>query len=896
MTVTHCIKYADLVDIKKLQMLLESFQQLIGVANAVIDTEGRVLAHAGWQDACMDFHRVHAESCRSCIESDTSLAKSMIQGKPFAMYQCLNGLVDTAAPILVDGKHVANVFTGQFLTDAPDLDFFRRQARRFRYDEARYLDAIVRLPILSPERAKSVTQLYATLAGMLADHGLDRLREKQAADELAELNRALEETVRSRTAALEQANTELAAGKAVLTQILDTSSVAIFLVGRDGRITHANRRMAELFGTVLEALIGTEYIALVHPSERDVARQRMMGLLSSSIPSVVLERLYHRADGTAFWGELTGKRFYDAQGNEQGLVGVIADITDRKRAEVDLRIAAIAFEAQEGMFITDAEAVILRVNNAFSDITGYTSAEAVGQTPRLLRSGRHDAAFYDALWESVRQTGSWQGDIWYRRKNGDDYPAWLTMTAVQDAAGGLTHYVGTMTDMTARKEAEEAIRMLAFYDPLTRLPNRRLLLDRLKQVLASCRRTHCAGALLFIDLDNFKLLNDTWGHDLGDQLLLQVAQRLAACARHGDTVSRLGGDEFVVMLEDLGGCPQDAAAKVACVGEHILAAFSQPFQFPGYAYQASASIGATIFIDHQGTIEDLLKQADLAMYQAKAAGRNTLRFFDPEMQAAMTRRVTLENDLRVAVRDRQFVLYYQPQVGKGGAVVGAEALLRLQHPARGVIGPGEFIALAEETGLIESIGNWVLQTACAQLAAWAGQPSTDHLTLAVNVSARQLRRADFVEQVLAAVDASGARPQRLKLELTESLLVDDVEGTIAKMCALKEKGVGFSLDDFGTGYSSLSYLKRLPLDQLKIDRSFVRDLLVDSNDAVIAKTIVALADSMNLAVIAEGVETEEQRDALSAIGCRFYQGYLFGRPVPLPAFEETLARQTLPWH
>ncbi|WP_198358696.1 EAL domain-containing protein [Noviherbaspirillum autotrophicum] len=886
MSLPDSFKYAHLVDVEKLQSLMESFHQVIGIANAVIDVDGVVIAHAGWQEACVNFHRVDARTCQRCNESDTSLAESMTRGLPFAIYRCLNGLLDTAAPIIVDGQHVANVFTGQFLTDAPDLDFFRKQARQFGFDEARYLDAISKVPVLPRERVESVIQLYATLAGMLADSGLNRLRQTQSAQQLAAINRDLEDTVGARTTALARTNAELAAREAMLTQILDTSSVAIFLVDMDGRITHANRRMAEMFATPLDALVGNEYVALVHPAERDMARQRMLDLLCSNTASVELERLYYRPDQTTFWGTLTGKRFYDISGVITGLVGVIADITDRKHAEIDLRIAAIAFEAQEGMFITDAQGVILRVNRAFSEITGYSSAEAIGQTPQPLRSTIDNSAFYTAVKDSILQTGTWQGDIWHRRKNGEKYPLWLTITAVYNASHVLTHFVGTMTDMTSRKEAEDAIRNLAFYDPLTHLPNRRLLLDRLKQALATCTRTHRNGALLFIDLDNFKMLNDTLGHDVGDQLLQQVAQRLIHGARQGDTVARLGGDEFVVMLENLSDCSGEAATQAEIVGEHILGAFSQAFQLQDGAYPSTASIGVTLFSDHQGSIEDLLKQADLAMYQAKAAGRNTLRFFNPEMQAAIAQRAALESDLRLAVQESQFALYYQVQVGRSGEVTGAEALVRWLHPARGLIAPGEFIPLAEETGLIQHIGTWVLQTACEQLSIWAAHASTAHLTLAVNVSARQFRRPDFVEQVLSVIEKSGANPQRLKLELTESLLVDDVEGVITKMCALKAKGVSFSLDDFGTGYSSLAYLKRLPLDQLKIDRSFVRDILIDGNDAAIARTIVALADSMNLSVIAEGVETHEQRDALSATGCYFYQGYLFGRPLPLPEFEQ----------
>jgi diguanylate cyclase (GGDEF)-like protein/PAS domain S-box-containing protein len=559
-------------------------------------------------------------------------------------------------------------------------------------------------------------------------------------------------------------------------------------------------------------------------------------------------------------------------------------------ANADLRIAAIAFESQEGMFITDAQNVILRVNRAFSEITGYSSEEVIGQTPRLLSSGRHDAAFYAEMRESIQHSRSWQGEIWNRRKNNQVYPEWLTITAVTDSSGAITHYVSTLTDISQRKASEEKIQYLAFYDSLTCLPNRRLLVDRLQQALASSARSERRGALLFIDLDNFKLLNDTLGHDKGDLLLQQVAQRLTASVREGDSVARLGGDEFVLLLDDLSENPNEAANQAEAVGEKILAALNQPYDLAGHSYHSTPSIGVTLFAGHQSGVDELMKHADLAMYEAKNAGRNTLRFFDPQMQATITARASLEKDLREGVQARQFILYYQPQVDAAERITGTEALVRWQHPQRGLVSPAAFIPLAEETGLILPLGLWVLETACDQLLAWASNAQRAHLSIAVNVSARQFRQPDFVAQVLAVLDRSGANPRQLKLELTESLLLDDLEAIIGKMSALKARGIGFSLDDFGTGYSSLSYLKRLPLDQLKIDQSFVRDLLTDPNDAAIAHTIVALAQSLGLSVIAEGVETAAQKDCLAVQGCLAYQGYLFSRPLPIADFERLLER------
>ncbi|MDB5992489.1 MAG: signal transduction protein [Herbaspirillum sp.] len=436
-----------------------------------------------------------------------------------------------------------------------------------------------------------------------------------------------------------------------------------------------------------------------------------------------------------------------------------------------------------------------------------------------------------------------------------------------------------------RKIAKEKIRNLAFFDQLTGLPNRTLLLDRLQQAMVTSNRSGNYGGLLFIDLDNFKTLNDTLGHDTGDMLLKQVSLRLKGCVREYDTVARLGGDEFVIILAQLMTASGDVAARIGKISEKIRAALGQPYRLGEIPYYSTASIGATAFLGALVSNDSLMKQADLAMYKAKEAGRNAWRFFDPTMEQALKELTALEDDLRRAVDEKQLVLHYQAQIVGELRVAGAEVLVRWQHPERGMVMPGEFIALAEKTGLILPLGHWVLQTACTQLALWASQPEMSYLTLAVNVSAHQFRQPDFVEQVLAVLKSTGANPRRLKLELTESMLVHNVQEIIEKMSALKVKGVSFSLDDFGTGYSSLSYLKRLPLDQLKIDQSFVRDILIDTNDAAIAKLVIVLAESMGLMVIAEGVEIESQRDLLARMGCHAYQGYLFSRPVPLEAFE-----------
>jgi diguanylate cyclase (GGDEF)-like protein len=442
----------------------------------------------------------------------------------------------------------------------------------------------------------------------------------------------------------------------------------------------------------------------------------------------------------------------------------------------------------------------------------------------------------------------------------------------------------------ARKNvvAGQEIEQLAFFDPLTRLPNRRLLMDRLQQALASGARSGRLGAMMFMDLDHFKTINDTLGHDVGDNLLRQVAERLRACVREADTVARLGGDEFVVMLEDLDMPAPSAATQIELIGEKILTALNKPYQVGLHTLSSTPSIGVTLFLGHDESVDDLLKKADIAMYQAKMSGRNAIRFYDPYMQAGIAARTALDKDLRAALDQQQFMLHYQAQVSDAGTVVGAEVLIRWQHPVRGMVSPMDFIPLAEETGQIMPIGQWVLDTACRQLKAWETVPAFQALELAVNVSARQFRAADFVHQIAQTLQTTAANPCRLKLELTESLVLDDVVDTVAKMDQLKALGVRFSMDDFGTGQSSLAYLTQLPLDQLKIDQSFVRNIGVKSTDDIIIQTIIGLASRLGMEVIAEGVETPAQREFLQHNGCTVCQGYLLGRPVPLDQFEQSL--------
>lgn len=549
--------------------------------------------------------------------------------------------------------------------------------------------------------------------------------------------------------------------------------------------------------------------------------------------------------------------------------------------QAELRIAAMAFETHLGMFITDARGRIQKVNRTFEAITGYRESEVLGCNPRMLNSGRHPPEFYREMWQHIHDAGSWQGELWNRRKNGDTYPQRLTISAVTDDAGEVTHYVATLSDITTRKAAEQEAYRLAYYDPLTGLPNRRMMLDRIGHALEAYARTQQQGAVLFIDLDGFKHVNDSLGHQQGDDVLQLVARRFEEAGHDGDLVARIGGDEFVILVEALGEDLEVASQAAERKANKLLAALAEPFRVGEQRHPVSGSIGITLLGDGTESVEECLQQAEMAMYQAKQAGRNTLRFFDPVMQAVAVRRAMLESDLRQAVAHDQLHLFYQVQVDAAERVMGVEALLRWQHPEHGMVPPSDFIPVAEESYLIVSIGRWVLENACRQLAAWAARAETSGMTMAVNISPHQFQQPDFVAEVEAVLEETQAPPERLKLELTETLFLEEPEIARATMLRLKTLGVRFSLDDFGTGYSSLSYLNRLPLDQLKIDQSFVRPLFEDSANEVISASIIQLGRNLGLEVIAEGVETEAHREWLAEQDCDAYQGYLFSRPLPL---------------
>lgn len=669
----------------------------------------------------------------------------------------------------------------------------------------------------------------------------------------------------------------------------------VFICKPDGQIVYANDRVTEALGYSRHELYEMTVFGLVPPDWCRVYRQQV-GKIKADRERHVYEIRLVGKDGRKIPMELNAVMLPNNR-----IYGGCRDITERKAVQQALRdseenLERLLNSVAEGIYGVDTHGLCTFVNAAFLRILGYQEArEVIGKhIHELIHHSRADGSVYPC--EECRMYQAFQAneavhaddEVFWRR---DGTPVTVEYWSHPVSKNGVvTGAVATFLDISIRKKAEQEIHQLAFYDELTGLPNRRLLLDRLAKALAVSERSQHYGALMFLDLDNFKALNDTKGHDVGDLLLVEVAERMRCCVREGDNIARLGGDEFVVVLEMLSSEAVEAAQQAEAVGVKISTALNQPYQLSNHAHHATSSIGIVLFHGHRENMDNLLKYADTAMYQAKAAGRNALRFYDPAMQAALEIRSELETEMHGALEKQQFRLYYQIQVDGLRRAIGAEVLLRWEHPERGLVSPLQFIPLAEETGMIVPIGLWVLKTACAQLKTWRDSALTCNLTLAVNVSARQFSQADFVAQVQRVLLESGAKPALLKLELTESIVLENTEATIIKMREIKLLGVSFAMDDFGTGYSSLQYLKRLPLDQIKIDQSFVRDIATDPNDAAIVQTVIAMSEAMGLNVIAEGVETEAQREFLDLRGCHAFQGYLFSKPVPIDAFEALLGQ------
>ena len=799
------------------------------------------------------------------LKLDNELNKELVQSLPGIFY-----MLDTSGKFLMWNRQLETVLcsSAEEIARSHALDFFEGNDRSLIEENFRRVfthgDTVVEAELVAKNGVKTAyhftgRRIEREGEPVLVGMGID-IAERKKAEQKTEVMLRRHQT------------------------LMKSTLEGIHVMDMQGNIVEANETFCEMLGYTNIEMAGLNVADWDAQWSREELMERFKKLIR--IDGALFETRHRRKDGSLIdvevsttGAEIDGQLFLYASSR---------DISQRKKVEEGQRIAAVTFDTQEAIMITTPEGIILRVNQAFYEITGYSKEEVVGQNPRIFQSGRHDAAFYKAMWDALLTTGKWSGEVWDKRKDGTVFPKMTTITAVYDENRKLTHYVAVFRDISNRKKSEQEIHQLAFYDPLTALPNRRLLMDRLHQALALSARNGRYGALLFLDLDHFKNVNDTRGHAAGDLLLIEASRRLQTCVREGDSVARLGGDEFVVLLEGLDSGADEAASLTELVAEKIRLELDQPYVLNDFECHLTVSIGIGLFINHQESAENLLQHADVAMYQAKSAGRNAIRFFDPQMQATLEARASMEADLRHALEKKQFCLHYHIQVDNLQRSLGAEVLLRWDHPRRGQISPMQFIPLAEESGLIVPVGLWVLKAVCMQLREWQKDALTRDLTLSVNVSAKQFRQPDFALQVQRVLQESGAKPSHLKLELTESTVLENVEDTIAKMRELKLLGVSFSMDDFGTGYSSLQYLKRLPLDQIKIDQSFVRDIVSDPNDAAIVQTIIAMTEVLGLNVIAEGVETVEQFEFLEHHGCHAFQGYLFSTPVPIEQFEAEL--------
>ena len=700
--------------------------------------------------------------------------------------------------------------------------------------------------------------------------------------------------VEKRTRELRRSNVKLAARERQFRKLVQTQSAIVWRADPvTFRFVFVSAEAVSILGYAIKQWLDEPdfWQKHLHADDKEtVLNTCAQGRISTKNQSYDMEYRMIAADGHIVWLRDIATLVVE-EGVITELYGFMIDITRQKHSEEQLRLAANTFESQQGIMITDKDAKILRVNRAFTQITGFSAAQVLGENPRILKSGRHDAAFFKDYWEHLTTNDKFEGEIWNRRKNGEVYPEWQTVTAVRNNLGEVSHYVSVFSDITEKKDAENKIHSMAFYDPLTNLPNRRLLLDRFDQEIAIAKRHKQFGAVLYLDLDHFKILNDSQGHLVGDELLIQVAQRLSEVLREEDTPARLGGDEFVVLLHANSESLAAAADHAIVVAEKIREQLNTPFVLGHYEHQIGTSIGVALFPDGQESPDGVLQQADTAMYRSKSSGRNAINFFQPSMQEAADLRLSLEQDLRGAIEKGRFILCYHPQMDTNGTMVGAEALIRWEDSIKGRLSPADFIPVAEESNLILTIGKWVLMEACSQIKMWEDDGLSGLPYVSVNVSSRQFRQQDFVSQIKYALESTGIAPKRLGIELTESVMIVDTQDTVDKMKALKALGVSIAVDDFGTGYSSLVYLKQLPLDVLKIDRGFVRDILNDSSDAVIVETIISMAKHLNIKVIAEGVETAEQLAFLKQKGCSIFQGYYFDQPLTAANFAENYLKK-----
>jgi diguanylate cyclase (GGDEF)-like protein/PAS domain S-box-containing protein len=842
---------ASLIGIQSLRSLLDDFSALVGVTTALLDLEGTIIQFAGWQKACTEFHRPNPHSCANCNESDLYLASHLQEGE-FIDYKCKNGLWDVVTPVFVGKQHLANLYCGQFFYDDDVIDetYFIAQAERFGYDQSAYLAAIHAIPRFSREFVRRVMAHIVGLASYLSDLSLTNLK--------------------------------LSESRGQMEALINTLPDPVWLKDMEGVFLTCNHAFERLLGAPASAIIGKTDYDFFPAALADFFRQKDHEAILASTPNINEEWVAVAGSEKRILLETTKTSLPGVSGEPVGVLGIARDITERNRSEEYLHLMSkVFYNSGEAILITDADRRILAVNREFTKLTGYSEAEAIGKNPKFLSNGNTPRQVYQEMWDTLAESDFWQGELWDRRKTGEAFPKRLSISAVRDVEGKIVNYIGNFEDITQRKIAEDKIRYLAHHDALTGLPNRFSLHERMEQCIAFARRLDSSLAVMLIDLDHFKTINDTLGHNVGDQLLIQVAKRLQQSVRDSDIVARLGGDEFVVVLSRV-----EKSTDVIDVAGKIVARVAAPYTIAGHELRTSPSVGVCIYPDDATEIGDLIKNADIAMYHAKAVGRRNYQFYTEKMREEVAQRVTVEHELESALKNGEFVLHYQPQIELDtGRVVGVEALVRWQHPVRGLIPPCNFIPLAEETKLIIPLGKWILEAACRQLKRWHEDGLSD-LHVSVNLSAIQFQDNMLPELIRQALAQFGLHARYLHLEITESMAMHHPETGIVMMNTLADIGVKLAIDDFGTGYSSLAYLKIFPVNIIKIDRSFVKDIETDENDAAICEITMLLAQKLGMLVVAEGVETAAQRQFLSNLGCQWVQGYLFSKPLPADMIKE----------
>ena len=832
---------------------------MTGVSFVVQDCANEVIISTGWHDACG--RACAGRECGSSRKRNFDWLSDDV-----SLSECSNGLVQVMVPITVDGECIGSIVAGQFFIDTPCLQQIGSQTDECGLNAESLIHFFTETPILSSAKLSALVNYCRNTVAITTKVGTRQRKQERVEDEL----RKAEDKYRL---------------------IAENSTDVIWTGDLNKNITYMSPSAVRK-GVNVDALIGRPFSLVMTPEsftrvtqvwDEEIARVEADPFGPHGTRSVEAEVLC--ADGTTEWVETKATVIQDASGKPVGVMGVNRDITERRQVDNYLRTLTSAMnEASDQIVIVDSYGRVEFVNRAFERETGYTFDEVNGKSMSVLKSGVQSADFYSNLWGIITAGDCWHGEIVNRRKNGTLYTEDMTITPVKDETGQIKHFIAIKRDVTEKKVYQQKLDHLAHHDVLTGLPNRLLLSDRLNYQLEQLRSCDALMAVMFVDLDRFKLINDTLGHNAGDELLKKVARGLTRCLRGVDTIARMGGDEFIIIASGISD-----RVQAGLIAERVLNVFAEPFELVNQELFISASIGVSMYPWDGSDVETLVRNADTAMYCAKEQGRNNYRFYTEELNAVATEQMTLENGLRKAIERNEFVVMYQPQVDIAtGEVHGVEALVRWLHPDYGLVSPAKFIPLAEETGLILPISEFVLRTACAQNKAWQ-DAGHEPISVAVNISARQLRQGDLITTVCSILDETGLDSHFLDLELTESALMQDARLSTNILCRLRNKGVRISMDDFGTGYSSLSYLKRLPIDTVKVDQCFVRDIATNPDDAAIVGAVVAMAHSLKLKVIAEGVETLEQLEFLRTLKCDEIQGYFISRPVSAEEIEDVLS-------